>query len=64
MGKRKKRKIFQTPEERDAWYAYWEASMERLEWRIRKIRAELEARGPIEGPPLPEMPDWRRRRAS
>jgi hypothetical protein len=59
--KRKKRKIFKTLEERAAWEARFEAGMRRLEWHYNKITAELEATGrPIEGPPLPEFPDWRR----
>ena len=58
--KRKKRKIFQTPEERAAWEARYEMSMRRLEWHYNRITAELEAKGPIEGPPSPPFPDWKR----
>lgn len=60
MGKRKKGKIFRTPEERAAWEAHFEAGMRRLEWHCNRIRAELEAKGKLDGPPLPDFPDWRR----
>ena len=43
MGKRKKRKIFQTAEERAAWEAHSQARIEELNYHIEKIRAELAA---------------------
>jgi hypothetical protein len=57
---KKKRKIFRTPAERAAWEACYEASMRRLEWHCNRIKAELEAKGAFEGPPLPDFPNWRR----
>ena len=43
--KRKKRKIFRTPEERAAWYAGYEERTRALQARIDRITAELAARG-------------------
>jgi len=45
MGKRRKRKIWETPEERAAFYAGWEERTRQLEARIEMLRAELAARG-------------------
>ena len=44
--KRKKRKIFQTPEEREAWEIRSEAMDRMLRDRIAKIEAELRAKDP------------------
>jgi hypothetical protein len=41
--KRKKRKIFRTPEERAAWEAAGEARQRELRAHIERITAELEA---------------------
>lgn len=41
MGKRKKRKMFDSPEEREAFYAGWEQRTRELEARIEKLKAEL-----------------------
>ncbi len=43
--KRKKRKLFQTPEERAAFYEGWDERTRQLEARIEKLKAELAARG-------------------
>ena len=42
--KRKKRKIFQTPEERAAWNARFEARQRELQAHIERITAELAAK--------------------
>lgn len=39
-----KRKIWDSPEERETFYARYEANQRRLEARIEKVRAELAAR--------------------
>jgi len=44
--KRKKRKMFETPEEREAWEIRSEAIDRMLRDRIAKIEAELRARDP------------------
>jgi hypothetical protein len=44
MGKRKKRKIFQTAEEREAWEAHSQARIDELKYHIEEIKAELAAR--------------------
>jgi hypothetical protein len=43
MGKKKRKKIFQTPEERAAWEAHSAETMERLNYYIDRIKAELAA---------------------
>lgn len=43
--KRKKRKIFQTPEERAAWEARIDARLAELNGHIERIKAELAAKG-------------------
>lgn len=43
MGK-KKRKMFDSPEERAAFFARWEENTRRLEARIKKIETELAAK--------------------
>jgi hypothetical protein len=43
--KRKKRKIFQTAEERAAWEARSEENLRRLRYYMDRIRAELAAKG-------------------
>jgi hypothetical protein len=45
MGKKKRRKMFDSPEERDAFMARWEENTRRLEARLEKLTAELAARG-------------------
>lgn len=42
--KRKKRKIFRTPEERAAWDARFEARQRELQSHIERITAELAAK--------------------
>ncbi len=49
MGKRKKRKIFKTPEERAAWEAAHEARLRELQFYIDRIKAELAAKGGPDG---------------
>jgi len=44
--KRKKRKIFQTPEERAEWELHSEARMRQLKDRIERVEAELRAKDP------------------
>lgn len=41
---KRKRKIFRTPEERDAWFAQSEENLRRLRERIARIEAELAAK--------------------
>jgi len=60
VGKRRKRKIFRTPEEREAWLAHYERNMMALEWHFNRIEAELEAKGQLDNRPPSEFPDWRR----
>jgi hypothetical protein len=43
--KRKRRKIFRTPEERAAWEAHFEMRQRELQARIEKLDAELAAHG-------------------
>ncbi len=43
MGK-KKRKMFDSPEERAAFMERWEANQRKLEARIQKLEAELAAK--------------------
>ena len=43
MGK-KKRKMFDYPEERAAFYARWDENTRKLEARIEKLKAEQAAR--------------------
>ena len=43
MGK-KKRKMFDSPEAREAFFEVWEANTRKLEARIAKIKAELAAK--------------------
>jgi hypothetical protein len=43
---KRKRKIFQTPEERAAWEARVEARLRELRGHIERIRAELATRRP------------------
>ncbi len=45
MAKRKKTKIFRTPEERAAWQARHDALTRELQNRIDRIKAELVAKG-------------------
>jgi len=51
MGKRKKRKIWATPEERAAFYEGWEERTRQLEARIEKLKAELAAKRKPEAQP-------------
>jgi hypothetical protein len=46
MKRKKKRKIFQTPEEREAWEIRSEALDRMLRDRIERIEAELRAKDP------------------
>jgi hypothetical protein len=48
MGK-KKRKMFDSPEERAAFMERWEANTRKLETRIKKIEAELAAKRKPQG---------------
>jgi BMFP domain-containing protein YqiC len=41
---KKKRKMFDSPEERAAFFARWEENTRRLEARIKKLEAELAAK--------------------
>ena len=41
---KRKRKIFQTPEERAAWHARTEARIHELQGHIERIKAELAAK--------------------
>jgi hypothetical protein len=43
--KRKKRKIFRTPEERAAWYERYDERTRQLQARIEMLKAEMAARG-------------------
>ena len=43
MGK-KKRKMFSSPDEREAFFAAWDENTRKLEARIEKIKAELAAK--------------------
>lgn len=45
MAKRKKRKVFQTPEERSAWQARHDALTRELQYYIDRAKAELIAKG-------------------
>jgi hypothetical protein len=56
--KRKKRKIFRTPEERAAWEAHFQARMRALKHHHDRIRAELAAEGRLEGRAVVEFPDF------
>ncbi len=56
--KRKKRKIFRTPEERAAWEAHFQARMRALKFHHDRITAELEAKGQLDGLPQVDFPDF------
>ncbi len=56
--KRKKRKIFRTPEERAAWEAHFQARMRALKFHHDRLTAELQAKGQLEGRPLVDFPDF------
>lgn len=50
MAKKKRKKMFETPEERAAWEAQWDENQRRLLRRIEMIQAELAAKGQKQQP--------------
>jgi hypothetical protein len=45
MGKKRKKKMFETPEERAAWEEGYMKNIRSMQARVEKIKAELEAKG-------------------